>query len=284
MTASEGLFSCSPRIVWFGEVLSLKERHVYVRRERPTALAVSIALAVTMLVVYVLTLDAIRPDAVESVSAAPRVTREIEFAKLEGWCVSLGSYDNQDQARAEAARFTDRGAAGCVYGENGTWHVLGAMYSTRKQASRVAETLDGDIRGIVVPLTAEAVRMRITAPESQIDLIVAADAQLRSHVEQLNAVARQLDRGEIQPEAAVTLCALSASECGKLGEKLSYIPGVEDSGLCAALIQNLNAAASQINDIRAGSQSGSTALSGMIRLAAIESFFGLRDLQVSLGR
>ena len=45
-----------------------------VRRDRPTALAVSIALMVTMLVVYVLTLEAARPDAVERVSAAPRCT------------------------------------------------------------------------------------------------------------------------------------------------------------------------------------------------------------------
>ena len=264
-----------------GEVLDLSKSHVIVRRERPTALAVSIALMVTMLVVYVLTLEAARPDAVERVSAAPRVTREIEFAALEGWCVSLGRWDSADQARAEAARFTDRGAAGRVCAIDGRWHVLGAMYDSRKQAERVAETMGGDIPAEVVALTAKAVRMRITAPDRQIDLIVAADGLLRDQVWQLMSVARQLDRGEIQPEAALTLCALSASEGKALGEKLGYIPGAEDNALCAALIDALNEAAARIEDVRAGGQGGA-ALSGLIRLAGIDGFLRLRELQTGL--
>ena len=255
----------------------MKERPVYVRRERPTALAISIALAVTMLVVYVLTLDAIGPDVVESVSAAPRVTREIEFAELTGYGVSLGRWDSADQARAEAATYTDRGAAGRVIELNGGFHILGAMYDTRKQAARVAETL-GDIPAAVVELGEAAVRMRITAPDRQIDLIVAADGLLRDHAAQLATLARQLDRGELQRESALTLCALSASEAVDLAEKLRGIPGAEDNGLCARLIDLLDSDARRLEELRAGGAS----LSGMIRLAGIDTFLDLLDLQRSL--
>ncbi len=271
----------SPSNTLLRGVLDLKESHVVVRRDRPTALAVSIALMVTMLVVYVLTLEAARPDAVERVSAAPRVTREIEFAALEGWCVSLGRWDSADQARAEAARFTGRGAAGCVCAIDGRWHVLGTMYDSRRQAERVAETVGEDIPAEVVALTAKAVKMRITAPDRQIDLIVAADGLLRDQVWQLMSVAQQLDRGEIQPEAALTLCALSASEGKALGEKLGFIPGAEDNALCAALIDALNRAAARLEDVRAGNQGGA-ALSGLIRQAGIEGFMRLRELQAGL--
>ena len=278
------LWKPPPRIQCEGEVLSLKESRVYVRRERPTALAVSIALAVTMLVVYVLTLDAVRPDVVESVSAAPRVTREIEFAKLEAYCVSLGGWDSADQARSEAAAFTERGAAGRVCEVDGRWHILGAMYATRKQAARVAETLGGDAPAEVVALTAPSVRMRITAPQRQIDLIVAADALLRDQVSQLAVIARQLDRGEIQPEAALTLCALSASEARALSEKLRCIPGIEDNRLCVALIDALEASSARMEELRSVGSGGSAALSGMIRLSGLESFMSLRALQQGLTR
>ena len=68
---------------------------VRVRRERPTTVALAVALCVTMLVVYVLTLNLKGPDVVESMAAAPRVTREIRFEPLEGWCVRMARCETQ---------------------------------------------------------------------------------------------------------------------------------------------------------------------------------------------
>ena len=264
-----------------GEVLFLRDDCVYVRRERPTALAISIAMAVTMLAVYVLTLDAMGPDVVESVSAAPRVTREIEFAEMEGYCVSLGGYAAEDQACAEAAGFAARGGAGRVWASDGRYYVLGALYDTRKQATRAAETMEGDLSAEVIALRADAVRMRITAPDRQIDLIVASDGLIRDGAWQLSTIAQQLDRGEIQPESALTLCALSVTEARGLREKLSYIPGVEDNALCSTLMDSLDRFARRLEDIRANS-GGSVALSGLMRCAAIDTFIDQIEIQQSL--
>lgn len=259
----------------------MKESAVYVRRERPTALAISIALAVTMLVVYVLTLDAIGPDVVESVSAAPRVTREIEFAEMAGYCVSLGAWESADQARAEAAACTDRGAAGRVWEIGGRFHILGALYGTRKQAARVAETMEDGQSAEVVELHADAVRMRITAPDRQIDLIVASDGLLRDSAWQLATLAQQLDKGEIQPESARTLCGLSSTEAEGIREKLAYIPGAADNALCAALMDALDRLSARLEDIRAN-PGGGAAYAGLIRLAGIDTFIDLMEIQASL--
>ena len=58
-------------------------RTVRVRRDRPSALTWAVALAITMLMVYLLTLGTGYTDVVESVSSAPRVTRAIQFDALK---------------------------------------------------------------------------------------------------------------------------------------------------------------------------------------------------------
>ena len=157
---------------------------------------------------------------------------------------------------------------------------LGAMFDTRRQAEAMAATLT-DIPAGVVPLRAEAVRMRITAPDRQIDLIVAADGMLRDGAWQLSTLARQLDRGEIQPEAAMKLCALSGSEADGLRKKLQAIPGAEDNRLCAALMDALKGMSEALSEVRSSGKTGA-ALSGLIRLAGIDTFITLMDLQASL--
>ena len=92
------------------------ENKVRVRRERPSALAWALALLLTMLCVYLLTLGpTAAPEAsIASAGDAPRITEEVSFAPSAAWFVSLGRYDTAAEARIEAARYTPRGAAGYV--------------------------------------------------------------------------------------------------------------------------------------------------------------------------
>ena len=249
---------------------------VRVRRERPTAVAVAIALLVTMLVVYVLTLDLGGPDVVQSVAAAPRVTREIEFEALEGWCVAMARCDSQQEARLQASAYVDRGAAGVVAELDGAWRVLGAVYDSEKEAARIAKRLKDDegIPAEVTPVRAEALTLRITAPEAQIDAIAGADALLRSQTGQLGQVALQLDRGDILPDAARALCALAATEAADAAKGLSAIPGAGENGLCAGLIGRLEDLSEMLSTISANKAATGAGLSGMLRCAQIENFLG----------
>lgn len=259
---------------------------VRVRRDRPSAVAWSVALATTMLAVYVLTLNASLPDAVERVSAAPRVTREIELEPLEGWCVSLGRFSTAEQARIEAAGYAASGAAGCAWQVDGAWHVLGTMVATEKEAERAARRLreENDIEADALRLSAEGVKLRITAPELQIELIKAAAAALREQAAQLSDMARQLDRGELQPEATRTLCALAATETGELGKRLAAIPGADENALCASLIDALARLSVGLQEIAGSGRSSAPALSGMLRMAGIDSFLNLKAAQDVLRR
>ena len=253
---------------------------VRVRRERPTALALAVALCVTMLVVYVLTLNVGGPDVVESMAAAPRVTREICFEALDGWCVTMGERDTQEEARLLAAGYVSRGAAGYVAELDGKWTVLGALYDGERDARRIAERLreDEGLPAQAVRLGAPELTLRITAPESQIDAVAGADALLRRQTAQLGQMALQLDREEIRAESARALCALAATEAAEAGAALRAVPGAEDNALCKALIDRLSAL-SELQKAAADSASaGSATLSGMLRCAQLETFLGQRAL------
>ena len=257
---------------------------VHVRRERPSAAAWAMALVVTMLILYVLTLDASRPDVVESVSAEPRVTRRIEFEAMERWCVSMGRFEDAGRARIEAAGSVSGGGAGLVQAVDGGWQVLSAMVGSEREARRLAAQLKSDTgaEAEAVRLDCEAVTVQITAPERQIDAIAGAEQALRGQIDQLDTLARQLDRGEQRPDGARMLCALAATEIRQAGENLARTPGAAENRLCATLLESLDALAGQLDAISASGQAAASSLSGMARLAGIDTYLRLRALRQAL--
>ena len=157
---------------------------VRVRRERPSALAWALALLVTMLCVYLLTLGiAAAPEAsIDSAGDAPRVTEEASFDAAEAWFVALGRFETATEARIEAARYTPRGAAGYVLEAEDGFLVLGAVYENQAEAESVARAL-AQSEGLACEVyteRAEGARLRITAAEADIALVVEAEAGLRA--------------------------------------------------------------------------------------------------------
>ena len=258
---------------------------VRVRRERPTALALAVALCVTMLVVYVLTLEVKGPDAVESMAAAPRVTKEIAFDDLSGWAVSMAACDSPQAARLQASAWVGRGAAGCVRELDGAWHVLGALYDSRKAAERAAKRLSEEegIPAEAIPLEAKGLTLRVTAPAAQIEAVAGADALLRQQGARLGEAALQLDRGELTCDAARALCALAATEAGRQADALAAIPGAPENRLCAALIALLWDMADMQRAAADATRADTAALSGMLRCARIEGFLGQREMMGAWG-
>lgn len=262
----------------------MSRTRVRVRRETPSALAWSIALAVTMLAVYALTWQAAGTRVTAQVSASPRVTRKLELSGMEGWCVTLGAWPDAGRARVEAAAGTGRGSAGRVFEAEGVWQVLGAMYPTRQQASSVAATLreGGQEAAGVLALTVPPVTLRITAPEAQIALIDASDRMLLEQAQQLGNMATRLDRGELQPEAVQTLCALASTEARQLAEQLSRSGGAGAGDLCGMQSAALSALSARLDDAAASAPLGATALSGQLRLAGIDTCIHLSQMRDTL--
>ena len=264
--------------------MTVTQNRIRVRRDRPTALAWAVALCVTMLLVYVLTLNAGGPDVVQSMASAPRVTREIAFEALRGWCVSMAACDSDQEARLAASAYSGRGAGGYVTRLDGRWVVLGAVYEAERDAARIAKRLRDDegIPAEALRVEAERVKLRVTAPQAQIDVIAEADALLREQTAQLGEIALQLDRGEIRPDGARTLCAVAAEAAAEAGRALSGIPGAAENALCAGLIQRLSALSDMQKALSAATGEKGASLSGMLRCAQIENFLGQIAMQRAL--
>lgn len=254
------------------------QTRVKVRRERPSALSWAIALAVTMLAVYLMTLGVSAGDSARQASASrERVTREIAFEGMEQYFADLGTYDDPTRARIAASELAERGAAGVVIEEDG-WHVLGAGYALEADAARIAGQLSQQegLSAGVRKRSAEGVSLRITAPEADVDAIAAADRILRAQLKQIASMALQVDRGEISAASARTLAAVSRSELDGSREALAAVSGAAENPVCAGLLSQLDSLCAALDAVARGSLSGAS-LSGALRCCHVSGTLALID-------
>ncbi len=217
-----------------------EETRVRVRREHPSALAWALALMLTMLCVYLLTLGlALAPEAaIDAGDGAPRVTEEVSFGSAEAYFVSLGRFDTATEARIEAARYTPRGAAGYALETADGFLVLGAVYENRAEAESVARALSQS-EGLdcgVYEERADGARLRVTAAQEDIALVTGAEALLRDLAGETRDLALQLDRGEMDAGAARTLLNVAAGRLEEALTRLRNVPGAQDNPVTARLL------------------------------------------------
>lgn len=245
------------------------QERVRVRRERPSALSWAIALAVTMLAVYLVTLSAPREEKAADASAGVRITREMEFAALTVHFAELGCYAGESEAHIAAAGYASRGAAGMVYEDAEGFHVLGAGYALETDAKRIAERLGGQegIEASVLTLSAPALSLRVTAPEEDVEAIAEADRVLRAQLNQLGALALQVDRGEISAASARTLAKVAQAEVREARKRLEEISGGADQPVCAAMTRMLLSLEENLSAVRGEG----AVLSGQLRCCHADS-------------
>ena len=254
---------------------------VRVRRDRPTALSWAVALAVTMLAVYLITLSAVpeAEDAAGSSGQSERVTLEATLEGVERYFADLGCHADASEARIAAAQLAQRGAAGVIWTDAAGNHVLGAAYALEADAARIAarlaerESLPAD----VLRLSAGSVTLRITAAEADAEAVVQADRTLRAQLAQTAGMALQVDRGELPAASARTLAAVSASELDAARKALSAVPGGADDAVCAGLSARLEALSESLKALSKGRDSGA-ALSGRLRCCHVAGVLSLIEL------
>ena len=263
----------------------MRAKRIQVRRDRPGALALALAFAVTMLVVYLMTLGSAAEDArnkPSTRSSEPRVTRELTLEPLAVYCVQFGRFSGAGEARVEAARYAERGAAGYVYADGAQFLTLGAGYPERSDAERVAERLR-EREGLAAQVFArscDAVRLKITAPEDQIETFLRADALLRAQVNQLGELAFQIDRGEIGAEAARALVAVQAAEARELLAELAEIPG--ENAIFAGLTARVEKLSAELNVLSFENIETDLFISGKIKYNYLDARLGYIDFLRSL--
>lgn len=260
------------------------QNRVRVRRDRPSALSLSLALAVTMLAVYLLTLGVQEKTPAKDVSAGVRVTREIDFQGLTVYFADMGVYEDGWRARAAAAQYADRGAAAMVYADEAGHHVLGAGYELEADARRIAARLSEqeNVSAGVIALTAPTRSLRVTAPGEDVEAIVEAERILRAQLAQANRLALQVDRGEIPAASARTLAKVAASEVKAARKRLEEIGGA-DQPVCAGLIELLNRTEENLTAAAQRRQSAAE-LSGRLRLCHADGIVSLIHFLNELGK
>lgn len=260
------------------------QKRVRVRRDRPSALTWALAMAVTMLAVYLVTLGATGEETAQEAASGTRITREIELQGLSAYFADLGVYADAWQARVAAAEYAGRGAAAVVYDDADGFHVLGAGYARESDAVRIVRRLSAqeDIQASVLALSGRGWSLRITAPEEDVEAVVDADRELRAQLNQIGTLALQVDRGEVSIASARTLAKVAASELRSARKRLERSSGADQS-VCVHLIQLLLRVE---NQLAAKAQKGlSTAeLSGRLRCCHVDGTIGLIELLNALGK
>ena len=116
--------------------------------------------------------------------------------------------------------------------------VLGAVYENQAEAESVARAL-AQSEGLACEVyteRAEGARLRITAAEADIALVVEAEAGLRALAAETRDLALALDRGETDAGAARTLLSVAASRLEDVLARLRNVPGAQENPVTARLM------------------------------------------------
>lgn len=168
---------------------------------------------------------------------SPRITREITLPARNIYAACLGRYDNEMDARIEAARLTARGAAGIVRADDGGYAVLGAMYDTQGDAGSVCRRLsrEEDIDATVLVCVSAALKLRVTASETQLIAMESALSLLESIPGELNELSYQLDGGRMAADTARALISVMYTDVSNADAGLKAAARGTGDRFCLAL-------------------------------------------------
>lgn len=252
--------------------LSRRSRYrVQVRRERPSGLAMAIALLLAMLMAYLSTLGS--DEGWQSVMASPRVTREVTFEKWKMHLVCVGQCDDEAQARLLAAGDTS-GGAGYVWKDEKGYRVLAAGFEGQADARRWGRRLSqtGALEGEVISLEAPAVAMRMTGLELTIGAIGEGEAFLRDQARAMGDMAAQLEAGEMDIGTARTLCAVAATRARGALDVIRAMPDGDENRLCKMLAERLDSFQGLLRAVSQWENQSASAMAGRLRGIQIDTF------------
>lgn len=197
---------------------NLNMQTIRLRRSRPSSLAIAIALAITMLVVWLLSLQGCPKEEAQAASAM-QTSAEIRMEAMEAHFLPDSIHDDRMQANVAAALCAQSGGAGIVVQE-------GAQFAVVREAGEApdASALKRSCRGLTLRLRAPA---EIAAAMSD------GISALRALADETKALAGGLERGESDQR---TIAALLNVYRTRLRNALDGLEGGDSSAI--ALIRS----------------------------------------------
>ena len=187
-----------------------------------------LAMSIIMYGIYMYTLPFPDTAGTEAQAAAQtRVSARIVLPKIKLYAVSLGTYDTEEEARPDAARYSLRGAAGRIVETDTGWALLGAAYDSDADARSVCARLNSSegIDAQVVLFTAEEVRLSVNAAVSQTEALSAALEALNTTPGELMSLSETIDSGACDAGTVRSLLNVRAGELDRLRKQLEIALG-----------------------------------------------------------
>ena len=127
---------------------------VRLRRSRPSTLSMALALMITMLFVYAVTLTA--PEKAEKASAQPHMQQEIYLEGLTARFLVYARVQDGYAARIEAANCFESGGAGWLLGEDDHFAVIYDMAQSSDQDENAGNIIERTAGGITLEVSGRA--------------------------------------------------------------------------------------------------------------------------------
>jgi hypothetical protein len=215
---------------------------------------------------------------------SPRVTREITLPSRKLYAACLGRYDSETTARVEAARLTARGAAGCVRADDGEFAVLGAVYDTQGDAGSVCRRISREegMDATVLHCAADALKLRVTAGETQLTAMENAISMLERTPSELSELSYQLDSGEMAADTARALISVMYTSAAEVATGLETAARGTSDRFCLALCHLTDEICAALEHMCAPDGPEGLALSSEMKNAAISARLGVMDMMEKL--
>lgn len=157
---------------------------VRVRRSRPSGLSLALALMLTMLFVYAITLSA--PEKAQKASAQPHMQQEIHLEGLAARFLVYARVQDGYAARIEAANCFESGGAGWIISETNHHAVIFDMAQASDKNENAGNIIERTVCGLTLEISGRA----------DVAAAVADGAQfLRSMAAETSSLASMLESG-----------------------------------------------------------------------------------------
>ena len=203
-----------------------------VRRSRPSALALGLALALTMLVVYLASAASGKaPErGARTLSASEVSSAEVRFEGMEADFLAECVCENELDARVAAAKCVQGGGAGLILSDESGYAVIHEVKSGAKGAIR---------RG------AAGLTMRVRGRAADGSAIAGAAVFLRDQAAQTGALADAMESGGTDADAVRTLMQVYRTQGKHIADALDDIE--DESEVTRALKSAVNCALERLD-------------------------------------
>jgi len=184
---------------------------VRVRRSRPSAPALALALMLTMLCVYLISLSG--PENTQTAAAQEFSSAEVHMEGLKVAFLPENRSENQLEARVLAARCAQNGGAGLLLHWDGVYSIIREAVSPNYAGENAL------IR------SAEGLTLKIDGPAGQIAAVSDCVAFLRALATETGSLAASLENGDTNAQSMASLLEIYRSRGRRLQEALQDAAG-----------------------------------------------------------